>query len=97
LQPIIENAILHGIQYLENGGLIEVILYKNLNNKLIIKVKNPYPIELNNKNSKDIKGNNISIQNIKERLNIYYKGDLCFEMKKNNGFHYVYIEIPYII
>lgn len=97
LQPIIENAILHGIQHLENGGLIEISLYKNLNEKLIIEVKNPYPIDLDIKNSKDIKGNNISIPNIKERLNIYYQGDLFFEMKKEKGFHYVYIEIPYII
>lgn len=96
LQPIIENAILHGVQHLEKGGLIEISLYKNLNEKLIIEVKNPYPLDLN-QNSKDIKGNNISIPNIKERLNIYYKGDIYFEIKKDNGFYYVYIEIPYVI
>lgn len=96
LQPIIENAILHGIQHLELGGLIEISLYKNLNDKIIMEVKNPYPEDLSNKNSKDVKGNNISISNIKERLKIYYKGDVEFHMKKTNGFYYVFIEVPYI-
>lgn len=96
LQPIIENAILHGIQHLENGGLIEISLYKNLNEKLIIEVKNPCPKDLNAKNSKDLKGNNISIPNIKERLKIYYQGDVEFTMQNNNDFYYVFIEIPYL-
>jgi two-component system sensor histidine kinase AlgZ len=97
LQPIIENAVLHGIQNLEIPGVIEVSLHKNLNEKLIIEVKNPYPLDLETKNSKDIKGNNISIPNIKERLNIYYQGDIDFKITKEKGFHYVYIEIPYIV
>lgn len=97
LQPIIENSILHGIQNIENGGLIEINLYKNLNNKVIIEVKNPYYLESQNTNTKDIKGNNISIPNIKERLKIYYKGDVVFNIQKNNGFYYVFIEIPYVV
>lgn len=96
LQPIIENSILHGIQHLENGGLIEVSVYKNLNNKVIIEVKNPYIEEVKNNQSMDLKGNNISIPNIKERLKIYYHGDVKFNMQNNNGFYYVFIEIPYV-
>ena len=96
LQPIIENSILHGIQHLENGGLIEVSVYKNLNNKIIIEVKNPYIEEVKNNQSMDLKGNNISIPNIKERLKIYYHGDVKFNVQNNNGFYYVFIEIPYV-
>lgn len=96
LQPIIENSILHGIQHLEGGGLVEISLYKNLNDKIIIEIKNPFPTDFNEKNSKDIKGNSISIPNIKERLKIYYQGDVSFNMQKNDGYYYVIIELPYI-
>ena len=95
LQPIIENSILHGIQHLEKGGLIEINVYKNLNNKVIIEVKNPIP-DINKITSKDIKGNNISIENIKERLKIYYKGDIFFKINKSESFYYVSIELPYV-
>jgi len=97
LQPIIENAILHGIQNIEEGGTIEIRLYKNLNDKLIIEVKNPVPPNEDLNNSKDFKGNNISVTNIKERLKIYYKGDVVFNLTKNEQFFYVFIELPYII
>ena len=62
---------MHGIQNIEEGGKIEIRLYKNLNNKLIIEVKNPVPPNEDLNNSKDFKGNNISVTNIKERLKIY--------------------------
>jgi two-component system sensor histidine kinase AlgZ len=96
LQPIIENAILHGIQNIESGGTVEISLYKNLNDKLIIEVKNPIPKNEDIKNSKDLKGNNISISNIKERLKIYYRGDIIFNLKKSEEFFYVFMELPYI-
>jgi two-component system sensor histidine kinase AlgZ len=89
LQPIIENAILHGIQNIEEGGTIEISLYKNLNEKLIIEVKNPIAKNEDMNNSKDFKGNNISISNIKERLKIYYKGDIIFNLKRNEDFFYL--------
>lgn len=92
LQPLIENAILHGIQNLENGGQVDIKITKNLINNLVIEVKNPHNELINKK----IEGNKISIQNIKERLNIYYNDNVIFKTIIQNDSYYVLIEIPYI-
>lgn len=92
LQPLIENSILHGIQLIENGGLIEINIQKKLNNTISIEIKNPTI------DGKQIKTNtnNISINNIKERLKIYYKGDIIFQSYKMNNDYYTFIQIPYL-
>lgn len=92
LQPLIENSVLHGIQQIENGGLVEISIKKNLINRIVIEIKNPIATTINHLDIQD--HNNISLENIKERLNIYYYGDVVFTAKSYNGFYYVLIEIP---
>lgn len=94
LQPLIENSILHGIQKLETGGKVEINIHKNLLNRIVIEIKNPF-IANGSSLDKD-KHNNISLSNIKERLNLYYQGDILFKNKLINDHYYIYIEIPYI-
>lgn len=95
IQPLVENAVLHGIQNLETTGTITIKISKNLINNLIIEVKNP--INLENKESKTAsKGNKIALNNIKERLKIYYQSNIEFKIIEKEGFYYVLIEIPLI-
>lgn len=94
LQPLIENGVLHGIQQIENGGKIEINIKKNLIDRLVIEIKNPLG---DKKDTLNDNHNNISLDNIKERLNLQYHGDVSFKATSYKGFYYVYIEIPSIM
>lgn len=92
LQPLIENAILHGIQNLEDGGQVDMKITKNLINNLIIEIKNPSNEIINKKNE----GNKVALSNIKERLKIYYNNNIIFKTISQDNMYYVLIEIPYV-
>ncbi|MGD1820491.1 MAG: sensor histidine kinase [Pleomorphochaeta sp.] len=101
LQPLVENAINHGIEPKEEGGRVDIEAYKNKNQVIInicdtgIGFKNPTNtinnIETNNK------GHNIGISNIIERLNIYFKNEATINFKPLNEFGgcKVEIQIPF--
>lgn len=65
IQPLVENAIIHGIQPLANGGKIDVDIYQQ-DKMIIIKVSNPFL------HKSDKPSNGIALMNIQERLNILY-------------------------
>jgi two-component system sensor histidine kinase AlgZ len=68
LQPLLENAIYHGIQPLPNGGTITVKIL-NDNKKIVVTITNPVlpgPIKPGRT------GNNLALDNFKHRLQAYY-------------------------
>ena len=87
LQPLVENAILHGIQPLEKGGTIEVIILSK-EKKLIMQVNNPYI------NNKQIHSNGMAIKNIKERLNLQYGDNATIDIKDSHNQYQIKICIP---
>lgn len=67
LQPLLENAIYHGIEPGEDGGKL-TILIEWTGNELSIVITNPYH---EHKRSHH-KGNNMALNNIRERLQAHY-------------------------
>jgi two-component system sensor histidine kinase AlgZ len=67
IQPILENAIYHGIQHLPEGGAITIRI-RLTPKQVSIKVRNPIPHAPSNTSH----GNRIAIDNIKHRLNALY-------------------------
>jgi two-component system, LytTR family, sensor histidine kinase AlgZ len=82
LQPLIENAIVHGIQRLQAGGLV-TIKAQAINGIVEIEVKNPVadPLDLG-------VGNGMANDNIKLRLQALF-GDSADFSSKLSGDHYV--------
>lgn len=85
LQPLIENAICHGIEPLEHGGKIEVALHIT-NQSMTFLVTNPYQRSASMKRA----SNGIALDNIRRRLNLVYgersslteyKGENTFKVK----------------
>ncbi|KZN36823.1 hypothetical protein N480_16255 [Pseudoalteromonas luteoviolacea S2607] len=66
IQPLVENAVVHGIEPQVGGGVIEVSIRQN-EHKLVINVTNPY-----NAHSKSRTGQGIALNNIRRRLLIYF-------------------------
>ncbi|MEE2781748.1 MAG: sensor histidine kinase [Pseudomonadota bacterium] len=68
LQPLLENAIYHGIQPLPEGGTIVVEL-KYVEDMVHIRIENPIPPDGNKRESE---GNQMALQNIRSRLSVLY-------------------------
>jgi signal transduction histidine kinase len=91
LQPIVENAIQHGVAPLEEGGLIETHV-KRVGDKLWMEVKDNGC----GPNGSDTKGHGIGMQNIRERLAYFYPDAYEFDAVAPLGGGYeVTIQIPY--
>ena len=91
LQPLVENAIQHGIAPLEQGGLIETHV-KRVRDMLWMEVKDNGrgPI------GSGTKGHGIGMQNIRERLAYFYPDAYEFNAVAPAGGGYeVTVQIPY--
>jgi two-component system sensor histidine kinase AlgZ len=70
LQPLLENAIYHGIQPLPDGGTIALTLRYD-HNVVSVRITNPLPApELRT----PTQGNKMAVNNIRTRLNVLYNG-----------------------
>lgn len=90
LQPLIENAVVHGVQSLSNESSIEIKIHLNMLEHIVVEIKNQY----NEANEYKPKGNNITLNNLKNRLAIYYEHEAKMNIVTKNGSFYVMIEMP---
>ena len=67
IQPLLENAIYHGIELLEDGGEVTVNGTHN-DDGLEIEIRNPVPLDPTT--SKD--GNQMALANIRQRFELAY-------------------------
>jgi two-component system LytT family response regulator len=91
LQPLVENAIQHGIAPKRQGGSIETCV-KRVGDKLWMQVKDDgYGAD-----STSTKGHGIGLQNIKKRLAYFYPDSFEFRaISPASGGYEVTIQIPY--
>ncbi len=91
LQPIVENAIRHGISSCEDGGLIETSI-KRHGSVLRLTVRDTVSGQV----APSHKGNGIGLKNTRERLQHFYQGrfEMNVDAQKSGGFE-VAISIPY--
>jgi len=91
LQPLVENAVRHGIESRKNGGCIQTTA-KRLGDRLWMQVRNSG----NGVSVGPVEGHGIGLNNIRERLAFFYPGDHRFlvETPADGGFQ-VTIEIPF--
>ena len=68
LQPLLENAIVHGIQPMPSGGTVEISASYQYG-VFELRVSNPY---LENLAAAHAKGNHMALENIRNRLTVLY-------------------------
>jgi hypothetical protein len=91
LQPIVENAIQHGIEPMEAGGSVETCV-KRVGDRLWMQVRD------NGSGASDLstKGHGIGMQNVRERLAYFYPNAYEFDAgTRETGGYQVTIQIPY--
>jgi two-component system sensor histidine kinase AlgZ len=90
LQPLVENAVYHGIEPSESGGEIAVEAEK-VANRIVLSLTNPYPGE-----GKITAGNRMAIANIRERLQLHYDAEADMKSEVKDGLYRVTIRLPYL-
>jgi sensor histidine kinase YesM len=87
LQPIVENALIHGIEDLESGGKIEVKAFKELEFAVIQVSDNGLGIDSKTltliQNGKKLSGHTtgLGLQNVRERLRLFYNQEDLFTIQ----------------
>ena len=69
LQPLLENAIYHGIQPRPEGGEIRITIRRQ-RNRVEVEVRNPLP----SGHIAEVSGNQMALENIRERLHALHGG-----------------------
>lgn len=88
LQPLLENAVYHGIEPLPEGGEITIKIYA-LRNEVHFILTNPYLF------SSQHSGNKMALMNIRERLALHFDSEAQLASRADNNFYEVHIVIPY--
>ena len=90
LQPLLENAVYHGIEPLEAGGLIEIKL-QHIGSELHLDVRNPCRGHCGVHN-----GNKMALANIRERLALKFDVEAKYTVNSGSDYYHVHIQLPYI-
>ena len=90
LQPLLENAVYHGIERLAEGGAIEVKLFRS-GNELHLDVRNPCSGQCGVHT-----GNKMALENIRERLALKFDVEAKYTVDSGNDYYHVHIQLPYI-
>jgi two-component system, LytTR family, sensor histidine kinase AlgZ len=89
MQPLLENAVYHGIEPLPAGGEIDISIYRNRNEVHLV-LTNPYHRE-----SDRHTGNNMALSNIRERLALHFDAEAQLTSHVTQDQYQVHIVIPY--
>lgn len=90
LQPLVENAIYHGIQPRKDGGTLGISLYDQ-GDSLGVSVTNPVPPDNANAHQK---GNHIAQENMKKRLQLAYGDRANLKIERTAHQYRVSFSIP---
>jgi two-component system sensor histidine kinase AlgZ len=90
LQPLLENAVYHGIEPRSEPGTISIHVYA-LRDELHAVLRNPYR-EANDHHA----GNRMALANIRERLALHFDVEARLSVKASADAYEVRIVMPYV-
>jgi two-component system, LytTR family, sensor histidine kinase AlgZ len=91
LQPLLENAVYHGIEPLTEGGSISVTL-KRIADRLHLEVENPCPERADLSHH----GNRLALRNIRERLDLLFDVEASYQVESGKESYRVEVVFPYV-
>lgn len=95
LQPLVENAIFHGVEPMPKGGKITIKVSQN-DKQLSIVISNPYVLVKRNSQNHDHsqRHNRMALDNIRRRLMAHFGGAARLSSSAENGVFTTYIFCP---
>src|SRR2546425_7066050 len=89
LQPLLENAVYHGVEPGTGAGEVLVRIERR-GDRVLARIENPYVEEQQHR-----AGNRMALENIGERLALFFDAEARIETRISGGRYRVEIEIPY--
>ncbi len=89
LQPILENAVYHGIEPAAEAAEITVRIERR-GDRVLARIENPFF-----ESETGHRGNRMALENIRERLRLFFDAEARLEASIEAGRYRVEIEIPY--
>lgn len=93
LQPLVENAIYHGIQPLPDGGRLQIAAYQQARS-LYLEVSNPLPGNSLVPPERQHEGNRMALENTRRRLEAHYGPRAVIKTSRQEGRFTALIRIP---
>lgn len=97
LQPLVENAIFHGIEPLPKGGTVSIKISQS-KNQLMIAITNPYPLVKKStspvQTASQDRHNRMALDNIRHRLQVHYGNAARLSSSEEQGVFTTYIFCP---
>jgi two-component system sensor histidine kinase AlgZ len=90
LQPLVENAVYHGVEPSPEGGEIAIEVGVK-DGRLLMTLTNPLPVE-----SRHSGGNKMALANIRERLQLHFDAEASMQSEARDGTYRVTIRMPYL-
>ena len=90
LQPLVENAVYHGIEPSPEGGEVSIEVRRD-GPQLVMTLVNPVPA-----GSRSPAGNRMAIANIRERLQLHFDAEASMKSEVDDGSYRVTIRMPYL-
>jgi two-component system, LytTR family, sensor histidine kinase AlgZ len=88
LQPLIENAVYHGIEPLDGAGALNIRIVPS-GKQLDIEITNPFQ-----SGSTHVTGNRMAIANIRERLQLHFDAEAGLDARVDGAQYIVRIHMP---
>lgn len=90
IQPLVENAVYHGIEPLAQGGTVEVSV-RCTGPWVLIAVSNPVSP---NAAAEPRPGNRMALDNVRDRLRLHYGGKVSMDTRQQGGQFQVTLKLP---
>jgi two-component system sensor histidine kinase AlgZ len=89
LQPLLENAVYHGIEPRAEPGVVSISVYRR-GDQVHAVLRNPYKSEGNHH-----AGNKMALNNIRERLQLHFDAEASLKTTVEDRAYQVHITLPY--
>ena len=96
LQPLIENAIYHGIQPLPQGGTLSIAV-AYVSGRVEVRISNPVPAAGASALAHSLRGNGMALHNIRNRLEALYGGTVRLESARVGDTWQVTLQYPFAL
>lgn len=90
LQPLVENAVHHGVERCRAGGEIRVRA-EIKGGQLLLSVSNPLSAEQDSAHQ----GNRMALDNLRERLALFYDAEASLQVAQADGQYHTMVRLPY--